>query len=438
MMSLIPDISQRLRSLCVDRPRRRTTIMDAFTELGMRVAREWGKHRYETDALPNIAANELARAPLHRIVDYRSILNWIGSADMIPFQMNIEASFGEPPLTVFWHPNFYIEALFWASSTTTVHGHGFVGAFQVLAGTSLQSLFEFEARGPKNGRCRVGRLQQTEAALLRTGATQMINGGEQFIHSVFHLGYPSVTIVVRTYGRSVGTQYDYRRPGVALPYRYESTFDHLTNRLLQVARLQAILKSDDLGTTVAKIGRQCDLAACFKLLETVQPILYGQQRLDVAGEVIATLAGTAGLKHVTELAAALTLEQTLNRVRKARDIVVEEDLRLFLALLLTQQEWAFVMPLVTDYTGIAEPSGTIASWIRELGRRNILNVPTDEQTQKLLTAWVAYGSNVALKEARAAGYGDDGARTLEQLEAEPLLAPLLRSDTAAAWPSPRA
>ena len=115
--------------------------------------------------------------------------------------------FGEPPLTLFWHSNFHIDALFWTTATTSIHGHGFVGAFQVMEGTSLQSEFEFETDTPKKGRCRIGQLRQVNASLLRTGVTQLIGGGERFIHSVFHLGFPSVTIVVRSHVAGVAAQY---------------------------------------------------------------------------------------------------------------------------------------------------------------------------------------------------------------------------------------
>jgi hypothetical protein len=407
---------------------RERPFMDAFNQLGTRIARAWSTHGYETAALPDIAGTELVRASLHQVIDYRSLLSWICATDTLPYQMNVDATFGEPPLTLFWHPDFYVEALFWASSTTSVHGHSFVGAFQVLAGTSLQSLFAFDACDPRKGPCRIGRLRQTHAALLRTGATQLIQPGERFIHSIFHLGYPSVTIVVRTHGRHVERQYDYHRPGVALAYGYENTFDQLTNRLLQVARLQAILKSDDLPTTVAAIGKRRNLAACFRLLRVVQPILYRQQRLETAGEVIAALAATVGLNETTKLAESLTLEQSLQRLRSARELVVDDDLRLFLALLLTQQEGQFVMRLVTDYTDAAKPTDKIASWIRELGTRGILNVPTDEQTQSLLATWLAYGPDAALRADPTPQYGSWAAAKMQQIEAEPLLTPMLRSD----------
>jgi hypothetical protein len=402
--------------------------MKEFDELGERIARVWDKHRYAGDALPDIAANELDKTPLHEIVDYASILNWVGAADTLPYQMNIEATFGEPPVTLFWHPAFYIEALYWSSSTTTIHGHGFAGAFQVLAGASLQSLFEFTSQESTRAICRIGKLRQMEARVLRAGATQKILGGEDFVHSVFHLGYPSVTIVVRTHHRAAGRQYIYYRPGVALAYNYESAFDQRTNRLLQVARLQALLKSTDLRTTVARIGQSCELAASFRLLQVVQPILGADGRGEAVAEIIATLVKAGGYK-VAKLAEAVNLERRLTPLWRARQMVVDDELRLCLALLLTRQDRRFVMSIVSDYTGTAEPSRNIAGWIRALAVQRVLNIPADQETEDMLAGWLgraagpashAQGTDIAAVEAEA----------MRRLKSEALLAPLL-SDLAA-------
>lgn len=386
------------------------TAMQPFSELGDRIAHVWNRHRHDPDVLPDIASAELERVDLSRSVDYRSILTWVSSTDTMPHQMNIEATFGEPPVTLYWHPHFYIEALFWSTSTTAVHGHGFSGAFQVLAGTSVQSLFEFEAAGPTRGACLIGKLRQTQALLLKPGTTQRILSGDRFIHSVFHLGYPSVTIVVRTHNRGGPRQYSYYRPGVALSYGYEETFDELTNRLLQVARLQAILHSEDLQATVARIGKTCDLAACFRLLQIVQPILYGQKRGDDAAAVIATLITTAGFK-AAQLAQALTLETQLAKLWRARSEISDDELRLFLALLLTQQGRAFVVGTVAEYTKLPNVGARIAEWISQLAAKDVLNVPVDEETRALIASCLDKGTQ--------------SASLAQRIKAEPLLAPLL-------------
>lgn len=395
--------------------------MEIFEDLGSRIARDWSKHRFSFDSLPDIAATELDRTPLHKATDYKALLQWVNSTDTFPSQINMEATFGEPPLTVFWHPNFYIEALYWCTSTTSVHGHGFLGAFQVLAGTSLQSEFFFDSPQPSGKRCRIGTLRQTEASLLRLGSTQQILSGEDFVHSVFHLGYPSVTIVVRTFGPPPGRpQYTYFRPGVAVPFGL--TFDQLTRRLLQIAKLQATLKTDDLFETVATIAAKCDLSAAFTLLQEVQPMLYAQNRVDVATQLVLILATAHGLGPISKLAEALTVERSLDPLRRARDRVVEDDLRLFLALLLTQQGRRFVMPIVTDYTGDPNPQGKVAGWIRELAKRQILNVPEDEGTEAFLTRWLDDSQSLASE--------GEAAETIAKIKAEPLLAPLLFEEAA--------
>lgn len=396
--------------------------MRIFEALGMRVAKALSRFKGESQAFPQIATEQLEREHLYRIVDYRDILAWLTSTSGIPFQSNIDSTFGEPPLTLFWHPVFYIEALFWTSSTTAIHGHGFSGAFQVLEGTSVQSLFHFDA-SDKDGRCRVGRLQQRDVSLLRPGATQTIESGERFVHSVFHLGYPSVTIVIRSRGGDA-TQYKYYRPGIAVVE--DVKFDQLTTRLLQVANLQATLQSNELAATASRIGRQCELAASFKLLQNLEPILLRQGRLGALGDVILALAPSHGHVTVSRLAEALTFERRLQALRRARETVVDDELRLFLALLLTQQERGFIVAQTAAYTSTADPVHTIVDWICELGSRKVLNVPADDETKRLMTLWLQQGKEAASHFGQQQRGADVVAERIRQLQAEPLLTPLLQ------------
>lgn len=392
-----------------------------FEDLGRRVAKAWCRSRYDNDALPRIAAEELERAPLHKATDYTAIMKWLTTADTLPFQPNVDSAFGEPPITLYWHPTFYIEALFWCSATTAIHGHGFAGAFQVLEGTSVQSVFEFES--PETSmRCRIGHLNQKEVGLLRPGTTQTIESGERFVHSVFHLGYPSVTIVVRNRGGGL-LQQRYYRPGVAL--LEDVRFDQLTTRLLQIAILQATLMSPDLKGTVRRIGQDCELAASFRLLQTLRPILFRQNRLDVFGDVLMTLGAGQGLMTISKLSEALTLEDRFRRLKQARESTSDDGLRLFLALLLTQQERPFVLARTSEFTKTDEPTVLIVRWIVELGEMGVLAVPSDEVTRQLLTTWLELGSEAASSAHSESNSAEIIADRKRALLSEPLLAPLL-------------
>ena len=92
---------------------------------------------------------------------------------------------------------FYIDVLFWLDGTTNIHQHGFWGAFQVLAGSSVHCRFGFDLAEEINHRLRIGKLRLLETELLGLGAIRKILGGELFIHSLFHLDRPSVSIVIR-------------------------------------------------------------------------------------------------------------------------------------------------------------------------------------------------------------------------------------------------
>ena len=193
-----------------------------------------------------------------------------------------------------------------------------------------------------------------------------------------------------------------------------------------MARLQAVLKTDDLYTTVRTIGSRCELAACFRVLHLVIPVLLAQVRSDAAAEVIRALAAGIGADRANKLAQALTLELDLARLRRARDVVTEDDLRLFLALLLTQQQRRFLLPIVADYTSASDPCARIAAWIRELGTRGVLKVPADDEAECLVGIWLRQGMDAALTAARAAANPSDAERKIHQINAESLLTPLLR------------
>jgi len=93
----------------------------------------------------------------------KAILGWLAFVfislvvgfNLVP-QKNLDATFGQPPITLFHHDRFYIEALFWLSSTTSIHQHAFAGAFSVLAGSSVQARYRFEPRTGVERRLRFG------------------------------------------------------------------------------------------------------------------------------------------------------------------------------------------------------------------------------------------------------------------------------------------
>ena len=48
-------------------------------------------------------------------------------AQALPEQMDVEAAFGNPPVTLFAGLRFHIDVYFWLDGTTEIHQHAFAG-----------------------------------------------------------------------------------------------------------------------------------------------------------------------------------------------------------------------------------------------------------------------------------------------------------------------
>ena len=124
--------------------------------------------------------------------------------------------FGEPPITLFRSRDFAISALVWLDGSTAVHQHGFSGAFRLLEGSSIHVEYNFSVAETITRRLLLGDLQPQGAELLQRGDVRQITAGSDFIHALFHLDRPSVTVVVRTNSESLGVpRFGYFAPGLA-------------------------------------------------------------------------------------------------------------------------------------------------------------------------------------------------------------------------------
>src|SRR6185369_4025886 len=125
-------------------------MMQAFTELGNEMEDRWRAMDYDETRFPELAAEALRRACLPEKVSAWDVLAWTLQQSEMPRQMDVHGRFGDPPVTVFVAPRFYIDVYFWFHGTTSMHQHGFCGAFQVLEGSSIHSWYEFETRDAVN------------------------------------------------------------------------------------------------------------------------------------------------------------------------------------------------------------------------------------------------------------------------------------------------
>lgn len=361
-----------------------------FTELGRTVLARWKERNFSLAAFPEIAVSALEERPPAEHVDVAALIREFLLNDEQPFQTT--SGFGQPELVVYDDPRFYIQILFWLEGTTDIHQHMFSGAFHVLDGSSIHALFEFENAQSISAHVRVGDLRMTQTQLLETGTTVPIVSGAGYVHSLFHLDMPSLTVVVRTHtDPGTGPQFTYLPPHMAVDPFHS---DALTTRRKQL--LDVLEKMDDPGypEVVLEMLESLDFERGFFILQNGMGYLRSIGRWDDALDAFQRKHGALA-EYVTP-----TLDEIVRRdgLVELRSSVTEVEHRFFLALLLNVPTRADILGMVAQrFSG--PPADTILRWAEELIESSEigtwlldaefppeLDVPIDEQPEVFLVA----------------------------------------------------
>jgi hypothetical protein len=295
--------------------------------------------------------------------------------------------FGEPPITVYRGRDFYISALYWLDGTTSIHQHGFSGAFRVLVGSSIHAEYAFARQEAVNSRLLVGDLGFAGAELLRPGDVRPIRAGDAFIHALFHLERPSVTIVIRTDADDVGTpQFRYYRPGLAFDPFYED--ETLDRQLLGLSTLHAI--DPDGALRVAR-----DMISATDLFGGLL-VTKRWFTLD-KGERVEALIDHAVRCHgpaAEILRPAFDEQRRLYYLIARRRFLHDAGHRLFLALLLNLPDRASVDAILRQRFPDRDPAEMLAGWLEELSApdlRGVSGLQLDDATRGRLRGLLAGG-----------------------------------------------
>ena len=187
---------------------------DYFTDLGRTLTERCGEAELSAD-FPHIAGQLLEEHPPEGI-DFDAVLDFALQGAELPKQVNLQSGFGQPPLVVYEEPRFYLELLVWFPSRTSIHGHGFVGAFAVVSGYSIEAQFRFHEHEQPCPGIKFGELDPVSLEFIAPGKVNRILEGDGFIHSVGHMGNPSLTLVIRTDGSQSTRQYSYFPNGLGI------------------------------------------------------------------------------------------------------------------------------------------------------------------------------------------------------------------------------
>ena len=351
--------------------------MQPFAELGALVEGRWREQNYNEDLFPEIAAQALSESDLTARVDPWEIIRWVHTTPELPRQQDRVGNFGNPPITLFVGPRFYIDVYYWLDGTTSIHQHAFSGAFQVLLGSSVHSHYHFDVEREINPHFLLGKMQLQDVSLLTKGNITTICAGPQFIHSLFHLERPSVTITVRSnHAASAAVQYSYLKPFVAFDPFYEE--DALAKKV-QTTSLLLSMKHAEADRFVTDLLDNADFQTSFAVLNTAFGVLGNNEleelfQLSKSLDRFQVMLEHARRRHgeIVDLLPAVFEEQLRQReITKRRGMIEGEDHRFFLALLLNVPERALVLDLIKQKYPDDDPVERAVGWINELAKIRI-------------------------------------------------------------------
>lgn len=346
--------------------------MQEFQELGELIESRWRAQNYNDDRFPEIAAEALTECDLTGKVDPWDIIRWVHSTPNLPRQQDPRGKFGNPPITLFVGPRFYVDVYFWLDGTTSIHQHAFSGAFQVLLGSSVHSRFRFEQEQEINPYFLIGNLSLQSVSLLAKGDTRQILPGHEFIHSLFHLDRPSATITVRSnHSPSDAIQYSYLKPYIAYDPFFEE--DSLVKKIQTVSLLLS-MKHPEADRFIEALIHDADFQTTFSILKTSFEFLGNNQLEDLfqikkSANRFQSLIDRARLRHgklVDRLPEVFEEQLRQKDIVQRRGAIEGDKHRFFLALLLNVPNRSGVLELIKNRFPDADPVGLAVSWIKEL------------------------------------------------------------------------
>ncbi len=281
-------------------------------------------------------------------------------AESLPNQSDEEASFGDPPVTVAHRDGFHIQCLVWRQGSPGIHHHAFSGAFAVLQGTSLHVQYAFEVDTEIEAGFCTGELATTHSEVLKEGDLRQIRAGAGFIHSVFHLENPSVSLVIRSHFDKEGFPQLAYTPTLAYnPFLSDS----LSKRKLQWLRLAIASAPEKQEQSLRDFIETSSVSLGFAgLLQCVQK----GGVIPSSSEALEALGRRAKCPPAT-LKAALDHSLRETNIVSRREVVVDPNHRLLLALLLTMPSRVALLDCVERLHPTGEaPHLLVMRWLGQL------------------------------------------------------------------------
>ncbi len=320
--------------------------MEYFARLAQTAYRHWNLRKQDVLAFPESAAAALHELQPSEHIRVEDVPAWVASCESLPIQVDPGSTFGEPPVTVFNDGVVAVDIYFWLTSTIGIHDHGFAGAFSVVEGSSIEVEYDFSVNTRYNESLMSGALQRRDICVNRKGAVRPIAPGRDFIHSLFHLDSPSVSLVIRTNVPSALPQLEYWQPGIAI--RTSSQDSVVQRRRMGFVPFLGKTRPDALGDYLLGFAQSAAPQDVLHALRSALPFF----RNDIAAlnDLLRELKPRLG-SLVDDLVTVIKRQGRIEALTRLREVVTDPQTRLLLAVLLHAQgrdELLELVALVSD------------------------------------------------------------------------------------------
>ena len=87
-------------------------LLPLFERLGDEIEDAWAAQNYDEAIFPSLAAAALREAGIPAKMSAWDVVNWTLEQTELPRQKDLPARFGQPPITLYNAPRFYIDVYF--------------------------------------------------------------------------------------------------------------------------------------------------------------------------------------------------------------------------------------------------------------------------------------------------------------------------------------
>lgn len=335
-------------------------MIKIFDELGAAIARRWKQAGDGFDAFAQAATPELEAFATGTLAD-AELLPRLCRTPFLPAQSELAAQPGAATVQVWRNDRFHLELSFRIDPSTAIHDHAFAGAFAVIAGTSLELEYNWQASQPIAPGIEAGDLSIATRRLLGPGDVRRL--GPDMIHSVVHLGLPTMLVLARTTGARPAANIFVEETGTRIAPRRD---DQVLQRKLQLAQLVGRLDGEAARAATAALAEwgSRHVAAAFELARVAADTGTPEW-------IAAELATAIAREHDIDagfLAATVTQRQRENRLVRALHHVRDHGQRLLLALLFSPLSRADIFSLLAETYPERDLPALVFEWLRELLR----------------------------------------------------------------------